>query len=212
MSEWKRGIHSCAPTVVSVDLAPLVSDPAAWAASTMRSLQLKWLLAHSGNGVTWGKLGENGLATSDRCASAISPALCGESLHDIRLFGNLGEVFAWRTGSGAFRCRAILDEAMDACVRGTSGVRPLLTEYFDEDQILWGTRILYARSGFTRVRDGSQGLEHAVPLELDNMCGIWDGKTRPLRLKVRHYLSEDDMGAMRVSASRLVDLFVEART
>lgn len=212
MSGWSREIHRCAPTIVAVDVAPLVGDPAAWAGSTMRSLHLEWLLAHSGDGVTWGRLGAGGLATSDQCARAISPSLCSESLHDIRLFGAVGEVFAWRTGSGAFRCRAILDEAVGASLQGKPDEGVPLTECFDEDQTLWGTSGVCVGSGFTRVRDGSQGLEHAVPLVLDDACGIWDGRTRPLRLKVRHYLSKDDMGAMRVSASRLVDLFVEART
>jgi CRISPR-associated protein (TIGR03984 family) len=212
MSRWSRNIHRCAPTTAALDVAPLMEDPAAWARSTMRSLHLEWLLAHSGDGVTWGRLGADGLATSNQCARGISPPLRSESLHDIRLFGAIGEVFAWRTGSGAFRCRAIFDETGGASVQEKLDGGSLLTEYFDEDQILWGTSGVCVGSGFTRVRDGSQGLEHAVPLVLDDACGIWDGRTRPLRLKVRHYLSKDDIGAMCLSASRLVDLFVEART
>ena len=63
MSRWSRNIHRCAPTTAALDVAPLMEDPAAWARSTMRSLHLEWLLAHSGDGVTWGRLGRR-LATS----------------------------------------------------------------------------------------------------------------------------------------------------
>jgi CRISPR-associated protein (TIGR03984 family) len=72
-----------------------------------------------------------------------------------------------------------------------------------ESQILYGTQGK-EREGFTLLSDGSQGLRHAVPL-----TGITfdkEGKKRPVRLLVHHYITYDDTGIARISLSRLVDL------
>jgi len=55
-----------------------------------------------------------------------------------------------------------------------------------------------------RLRDGSQGLQHAVPvaIPLKDEAGALAGQ-RP-RLIVRHYLAKEDVA--RVAASRLVGL------
>jgi hypothetical protein len=55
---------------------------------------------------------------------------------------------------------------------------------------------------FTLLRDGAQGLRHAVPVAL--AIGAADGKATPHRLLVRHYLADEDFA--RIVASRLVDL------
>jgi CRISPR-associated protein (TIGR03984 family) len=83
----------------------------------------------------------------------------------------------------------------------SDGETPTFVDAIDEGQILWGTDVEEEKGGFTVMRDGAQGLRHAVPL---SVTGKFDEQTRPLRLKVRHYLEEDTNGFTRIVASRLV--------
>ncbi len=76
----------------------------------------------------------------------------------------------------------------------------------DEPHILWGTDTQSLDHGFTLMRDGAQGLRHAVPLEV---MGTYDERSRPLRLWIRHYLAEEAHGFTRIVASRLFHLSLE---
>lgn len=56
------------------------------------------------------------------------------------------------------------------------------------------------------MSDGVQGLYHAVPLPPETISTHKDGGYRPLRLQVRHYLVDDELGQARIGFSRLVKL------
>ncbi len=158
-----------------------------------------WLLAHCHDGVTWGRL--DGVNWRWHLSSTpfpdLCPCICESNLLEMRLFGSEMETLIWRIGSG-FLGRCLIDEPEQD--KGS----------YDETRILLGDRILEAaKDGFTCV-DTAAGMKQAVPLECtdqDFTGGRW-----PLRLKVRHYFEEDqETGAVRVVASRLVDVFKEVR-
>jgi CRISPR-associated protein (TIGR03984 family) len=150
-----------------------------------------FLLAHADDGVIWGRVDDGTLVTAPE--TEFSPPLRMETLQSARLFSDAGEIYLWRDGDGVFHARALSDDEGD----------PI--EYYDEDQILWGNRVEASEGGFTQMSDGAQGLRHIVPIAVANPSG----NHRPLRLTVRHYLSEDDFGFVRVAHSRLVRVFAE---
>ena len=157
------------------------------------------LLAHQDDGVVWGKAHKDGdWVTSDAVLST-SPALKGDCLWSARLFNAQREILLWRDGDGDWRAREIADEMGEG--------EPAFVEWYDEPQLLWGTHGERMSAGgvtFTLLRDGSQGLQHAVPvaIPLKDEAGALAGQ-RP-RLIVRHYLAKEDVA--RVVASRLVRL------
>lgn len=148
-----------------------------------------WLLAHTEQGVIWGKSEANKWVTRTQ----IRP----QYLLQVRLFCKNGELYAWRNGDGAWQAREILDDETD---------KP--NDWIDEAHILWGNHTqgneTIAGVSFTLMSDGAQGLQHWVPLAVTDT----KGEQRPLRLKVRHYLAEDETGCLRIEGSRLVDLVV----
>jgi CRISPR-associated protein (TIGR03984 family) len=153
-----------------------------------------WLLAHATDGVIWGKLmsvgGKKELSlSSDAELEGIHTELDILTLEQARLFNEAGEFRVWRTENG-FDARWITDGPDIDCI--------------DQPYLLWGTDIVDVKTGFTLVRDGQEGLLHAVP-------GDWthagfDGIDRPLALIVRHYIQYDEMGQAYFAASRLVRL------
>lgn len=149
-----------------------------------------YLLAHADDGVIWGRLSDNKLVTAP--VTSFSPVLNGETLQNARLFNQTVEVYLWRDGDGFFQARSIKEGVGNA------------QQYYDEKQILWGTHAEPAENGFTLMSDGSQGLRHYVPVEVKT-----NGGERPLRLKLRHYLSKE-AGFVRVDFSRLVDLSINS--
>lgn len=165
--------------------------------------RVAWLLAHCYDGVTWGRF------DSDRQVWSLSsnpfPDLCPEitesNLIEMRLFGPYDETLIWRTDS-EFTGRRLIDEP-EADLESP-------TRSDEEIRILIGDRMLgEPKDGFTLVGTAS-GAEHAVPM----VCAQSDFENRrwPLRLKVRHYFEKDDeTGAVRVAATRLVDVFKEVR-
>lgn len=156
-----------------------------------------YLLAHADDGVIWGRVENGALVTAHDIHNIhhirFGPPLRMETLQSARLFSDAGEVFLWRDGDGNFHARAIID----------GEGKPV--EYFDEDHILWGSRVKQAKDGFSLMSDGAQGLQHAVPIAVRSV----DRDRRPLRLTVRHYLGEDAFGLVRVACSRLVTLYVK---
>ncbi len=166
-------------------------------------LNFRYFLAHADDGVIWGYVNDNGnLITSHEAFSEVLPALSPVTLQQARLFGGKAELHLWRMESGKFQGRLIEDEGGDKAV-----------EYYDECQILWGNKFVKADKGFTWVAEGQQGLQHAVPISISNEKKYFGTKEKPhhpLRLQVRHYLKADDLGQVRVYASRLVTVCYEA--
>lgn len=157
-----------------------------WIEENASNYQLKYLLAHADDGIIWGKFEEGKLITAHESFPQF-PELKLLTLQQCRIFGELGEILIWKT-----------DEGLKArLVQNTSEY-----ESFPEDQILWGGRKT-EKNGFTLLTDGSQGLEHAVPLKGIKFS---KDKERPVRLVVRHYYKYDCAGVARIFLSRLVDL------
>ena len=152
-----------------------------------------WLLAHADDGVIWGKFRGDDYKLVTSGDEDVFPQLAklrSPTLQQCRIFGENAEVMLWKVGQN-WKARLVQDDNKPECLP-------------DEDQILWGTQVEKESNGFTLVSDGSQGLKHAVPL-----TGItFKGKdSRPLRLKVRHYIDYDESGVARIYLSRLVDLY-----
>lgn len=159
-----------------------------------------WLLAYCNDGVTWGRFDQN--TARWRLASEAFPRLAPkpaeENLQELRLFGTGLELLIWREAS-SFRGRILRD------VPSSPG--PFFP--MNENRILLGDRLLEgSRDGFSRVGSPT-GAEQVVPLSLaqEDFRTPW-----PLRLQVRHYLEADDeTGAVRIAATRLVALEVKSR-
>ena len=153
-----------------------------------------WLLAQTYAGIVWGRMDEDGWHLSGDLGDEYPP-LKIDSLLELRIFNPTGEILVWRDGAG-LHGRFIADD------------EEVSLPHRDETQILWGTRGEPVGNQFTRMTDGDQKLLHAVPLAVPSAAeGPW---WRPLRLKVRHYITRDEeTGLARITLSRLVNLEVE---
>lgn len=167
--------------------------------------RLLWLLAHTYAGVIWGKREATGWTLSSDFPE--QPALVAESLLEMRVFGPVGEVFVWRDGA-TFRARAIFDDDAGQL------------DVVDEVQMLWGSAGEPVGGTFTRVWDGSQGMEMIVPLRPEPDDFLISVKTedgqprieewRPLRMVVRNYVvAHPETGLAQIAAARLVDLKID---
>lgn len=167
----------------------------------------QWLLAHTTEGVVWGRRqGTNWQLSSDLIPS--SPPLDTKALLELRLFDEMGEVYLWRDGDN-FYGRWIKDGV-------TASDRK--HEFYDEPQVLWGTRVTALKNGFTLMQDGSEGLAHAVPCAartpMDMEIDL--GPVRPTILLIRHYVVKDEdpqtnTGLARVVYSRLVNVSLDTQ-
>jgi CRISPR-associated protein (TIGR03984 family) len=165
-----------------------------WLQTKAKELQSPeiYLLSFHDDGVVWGKFEENTLKTSDFKGSP-SPQFRSETLQELRLFGENGQLHIWRTGETEYKASLALESYLKDF------------EPFEENQVLYGTDYVDDNGNFMIVRDGSEGLKHAFPI-IDK--SKFDGKKRPLRLKVNHYIEYDKDGCARVAYSRLVDVKV----
>lgn len=151
-----------------------------------------WLLGFCEDGVTWGRFDGQW-----KLGSEVFPDLCptpsSRTLLELRLFWRSGEVLMWRTDEG-LRGRLLVDAALPGDAQ--------FLHPDDEERPLLGEREDERRDGFVRVRDRT-GAEQALP--------IFDPSgSLPRRLKIRHYFEQDELtGAVRVAASRLVELLPE---
>jgi len=166
-----------------------------WLEEQAKSYQLPYLLGHADDGVIWGRFDELNnwnLTTAEKIFhkpdfNVDFPKLRLLTLQQCRVFGENGELFLWQSGV-KWKWRLIGKSEEDKIT---------------ESQILYGTQGK-EREGFTLLSDGSQGLRHAVPL-----TGITfdkEGKKRPVRLLVHHYITSDNTGIARIYRSHLVDL------
>ncbi len=186
----KRKIKPMACQRQPLDTADFATDPSGWFQEQTSVGDDAWFLAHADDGVIWGQIREGQLLTSDSVFPQVSPPLRAITLQQARLFGQSAQVQVWRGRDGFKACR--LQDCQD------DGA-----EAFDETHILWGTHVEAQAQGFTLVADGHQGLRHAVPLKVEDAAF---GRGRPLRLVVRHYLTYDGDGQVRITLSRLVAL------
>jgi CRISPR-associated protein (TIGR03984 family) len=152
-----------------------------------------YMLSFHDDGVVWGKVKRGSLITSDFAGSP-SPEFRPQTLQELRLFGEKGQLHVWRIGEGEFKASLASD--------GDAGEYEFLQT---EEQVLHGTHFDGGNSDFMIVRDGSEGLKHTFPI-IDK--SKFDGKKRPLRLKVNHYLEYDQDGCARIAYSRLVGVKV----
>ena len=185
----------CIPTPLCID--GFASDPAGWFSGHCVQGREALFLAHADDGVIWGRRQDNRLTTSSQLFQRYSPSpsLRAVTLQDARLFCETEEVRVWRSEGGLQACRLtdVFNERFDS---------------FDEEQILWGTRIedIDRKHGYTLVADGRQGFRHGVPINIPASC-FGDGQGyRPLRLTLRHYLTYSKDGCARVYLSRLLGL------
>lgn len=178
-----------------------LTDAHVWLETKALDYRLTWLLAHADDGVIWGRLDGGHLTTSYDAAQGnseallVCPPLRLETIQQARLFAEQAELLLWRGGNKTWHARLIRNAKDGDTVEWQDAI--------DEPQILWGTDPLPLQHGFTLMRDGAQGLRHAVPLEVRDHS---TEQSRPLRLDVRHYLKDDPTGFTRIVASRLLAL------
>lgn len=189
-------IHSQTATSSFVELP---EDLRAWfveqASAEHNTMGLRWLLAHCIDGVIWGELRNDGILhlSCDQNAFPIRGlALRRAALQQARFFGPQAELLVWRGPQGQWYTTLRRDDQGEA------------VEIIDEQHLLWGNRQLSATSvknGFVQIVEGSQGIVHAPPLG-NNI----PSDTKRAALQVRHYLTEDAVGVVRISGNRLVGL------
>jgi len=199
----RHTIKNQQPALVQpIDIGSL-TNAKAWLQTKGVEHRLTWLLAHADDGVIWGKSDGGRLITSYDAAQGnaqaqnVCPPLRLETLQQARLFAKQAELLLWRGGDKTWHARLIRNVK--------DGDTAEWQDAIDEPQILWGTdpHPQPLQHGFTLMRDGAQGLRHAVPLEVR---GHFTEQSRPLRLDVRHYVKEDPTGFTRIVASRLLAL------
>jgi len=205
----KRRITPCSVTAKPVSVNDL-ADVFAWLQQKAIDYRLDYLLAHTDDGVVWGRLDGTTLRTSYEAAkehqkaNQVCPPLLTGTLQQARLFAEQAELLLWRDSDGGWQARLIRDTNGDEL--------PLWTEAFDEPQVLWGTSHTTLLHNFTLWTEGAQGLRYALPVTgvVSLEISYKDGRniprkrqeTYPPRLKVRHYLGREDVAG--VAASRLV--------
>lgn len=192
-------IKSTQCTITALKTPELSSDQELqnWLIDQATQYELKQLLGHADDGVIWGKFQDKELYTTHQvCDIDISPPLRPTTLQQVRIFGENAELLIWREDEN-WKTRLL--------VEGQSGE---ITEYYDEDQILWGNTYEETCDGFTLVCEGQQGLRHAPPIIIPRDCF---GKNHwPLRLCVRHYLhTDDETGILKITLSRLIKVTYE---
>ncbi len=175
---------------ISVD-NDFACDPAKWLFAQARRHGLHYLLAHADDGVIWGRADADELRTS-RSIAPNSPELRSSTLQQARLFSPAGELLLWR-----------IDEGWSA--RFVTDANGNTDDVIDEDQIIWGDTVEDVKDGFTLVREGAQGMRHAVPIPVSSE----QIKQHKLRLRVRHYVTENEDGEAIITLSRLVQLLPE---
>ncbi|GIK72745.1 MAG: CRISPR-associated protein [Chloroflexota bacterium] len=173
------------------DLNGFEQDARHWLATHM-SADMPWLLVHADDGVIWGRREPNGslLLSSDVFAQkkrypAIAVELRALTLQQCRIFGKGGELLIWREGS-------------QFCGRAVRNDNAAKVDSWDEQHLLWGTRVVEEQQGFSLFEEGQQGPQHAISIAVP--------RNRRAALTVRHYVEQDEHGQAVVVMSRLVDL------
>lgn len=194
-------IHSCTYSIQQPPVDASSNDVLIkWLADQAQKSRLEWLLAHSDEGVIWGRMVNGDLRLSSKPFPRISPELDIKTLQQVRLFGSKAELLAWRS-SGGWQARLLAEDGDRA------------GWYYDESQWLWGDHVEAADGDFTVVADGEQGLRHAVPLigiPFDPP-NVRRERWHPLRLDVRQYLERQPDGRLTMIQGRLIALRFEPK-
>lgn len=159
-----------------------------WLADQAHQRELDTLLAFADDGVIWGKLEKGQWIFSGNLFPAVKVELRPETLREVHLFSQKGELLMWRNASGfSYRFIGGKDEP--------HGEENVIEGVFR----LWGIGKL-VNNGFTLMEEGQQGFLHAPP--------VADALERKAQLRVRHYIAYDDDGQASIMYSRLVALEV----
>ncbi|MBI5650392.1 MAG: TIGR03984 family CRISPR-associated protein [Chloroflexi bacterium] len=158
-----------------------------WMGARAQEFGLTYLLAYAEDGVIWGKFAGNRFTLAGQVFSEVAVALNKQTLDQARLFGEHAEIFLWRDDAG-WHARAIVDGAGESC------------DYFDEANLLWGTRGNLGREqgGFTLVFEGRQDMRHAPPI-------VNVPYQERIKLIVRNYLAQIE-NETRIVNTRLIGL------
>ncbi len=191
-----REIKPCKMVKNESVMVDIKTDLGDWLVKNMPDETAVTLLAFDLDGLIWGRIESGKLVI----AHEYSVPLDAETLQEARLFGETAELHIWRTANG-LQAQTITDN-----LNGEGN------EYIDESQILWGDHAEpIGDTEFTLMSDGVQGLYHAVPLHVPKPTKEHAVKSnpnqyrkRPLRLQVRHYLTNNELGQARIGFSRLV--------
>lgn len=164
---------------------PFEENPRQWLVQQAQTHNLTYLLAHTDDGVIWGKVNDQGqLITSADVFADLAIPLRAVTVQQLRLFGKDGELLLWKNDDG-FQDRLLTDSTAQT------------NEVEDEAYLLWGQG-KKTENGFTWMEEGAQGFYHAVPLSI--------GQNQEVRLTIRHYIQFDSNGQAHIALSRLVSL------
>jgi CRISPR-associated protein (TIGR03984 family) len=203
MKETKMNELKCNDICTYLAIDGVEKDLKNWLEQHANEYDLKYLLAHTDDGVIWGRFDGGKLTTAEKvfypCNFNVHlPKLRLLTLQQCRIFGKKAEILLWHAGR---QWKARLIEYRDTL------------ECIEESQVLWGTQKEKGTQGedgeiqgFTLVSDGSQGLKHAVPLTNIRFSNDKKNLYRPIRLVIHHYIKYDESGVARIYLSRLVDL------
>jgi CRISPR-associated protein (TIGR03984 family) len=143
------------------------------------------VLAEFDHCVVFGRVKDGGIEWAPEASG-----LAAEFLQDLRLFGESGEVHAWRDHDGSFQHRSLFDT-------GDEDSEP-------DTHVLWGTRAVpvSGRAGWARLTE-TRGIDFCVPLDLRGDLA----EANAPRLLVRNYVGiESSTGLARIVDSRLVGI------
>jgi len=176
-----------------LDCAKLLTDLPTWVGDQVQILgEPAWLLVFTRQGSAWGVVQEGALQLAENLFPGMVTPLTRNDLQEVYLFSEKGQAHAWYAGTH-WQGKLLIDGG------------DLKGEFFDQELILWGTRLDDWKDGFALLREGVQGMVQAVPLE--QKPTLQANRAGAPRLVVRSYLAQDPRsGAAYVAASRLVQL------
>lgn len=179
---------SAQPELISVTpgnpSAEFPDNPLGWLGQKATKDKYKYFLAHSNDGVNWGRWDGKHWVLSHDAFPKNAPEFAAERLQSVRLFGDDVELLLWQEGA-VWKGRILRDSSYD--------------EWIDERQLLWGSVVEGESEGFLLLAEGAEGLRHAVPA----LKGEFIPAKKRYCIKVRNYLNFDEMGQAWVAASRI---------
>ena len=164
-----------------------------WLIQLAKDNTCSYFLGHADDGVIWGRFDTTQFTTShDVFPKQCTARLRTLTLWEARIFGSDAEVYIWKEDH-QWQARLICDTHLQQ------------EDYIAESQILWGDHAENYQKSFTLLADGSEGLRHAVPINVPDSAFKKDNP-RPVRLHVRHYVDYDSAGNARIALSRLCNI------
>jgi CRISPR-associated protein (TIGR03984 family) len=198
MSAENGAVKTARWSIEPLDCSKLPSDVEAWAAAVSKKIGgPAWLLAFTLQGTAWGRLEADGLHLAADLYPGQVLDLAASSLQEVYVFSQAGQGHAWLAGQN-WRGALLLDDS-------PPGVQPVQGECFDQDLLLWGSRLDDWKENFALLREGAQGMLQAVPLASKlNLRANRDGTPA---LRVRSYLLPDaKTDAAYIAATRFVEI------